>query len=170
MFAIVKNNVIEKLLQAGSAFMHDDGQYPANWINLAKPEEKAAIGMVDVVRSDRPDDRFYWVSESAPVYNAETNQVEVGYEVTAKDLDACKAVATSGVKSAAYALLAPTDYIDIRNLRDATYKPEWMTWRDAVRAAATAASAAIESCADVDALAALPAVEWPANPDQQPAV
>lgn len=170
MFAIVQNQLIEKILQAGSAFTHDGNQYPANWINIAKPEEKAAIGLVDVVRAERPNDKFYWVAESEPAYNAETNQVEISYTATPKDLDACKSSAVADVKSTAYSLLAPTDYIDLRNLRDATYKLDWMTWRDEVRSASAAATAAIEACTSVDELAALPAVAWPANPDQTPAV
>lgn len=165
MFAIVKNKVILSMLQAGSAFMHDEIQYPANWINIASPVEKAVIGLVDVVRAERPDDRFYWVSEGEPTYNEETNQVEIAYVVTPKDLDACKAEQINAVKAAAFTMLAPSDYIDLRNLRDPAYKPEWMTWRDAVRVASGEHVAAINDCTTIEALAALAPVVWPANPD-----
>lgn len=165
MFAIVKNKTIVSLLQAGSAFRHDDLQYPANWINIAKPEQKAVIGLVDVVRAERPNDKYYWVTETEPVYNEATNQVEIGYTATPKDLDAAKADAINEVKSGAFAVLAPTDYIDVRNLRDPAYKPEWITWRDAVRAASGAQVEAINACETIEALAALDPVVWPANPD-----
>lgn len=165
MFAIVKNKSIVSMLQAGSAFRHDDLQYPANWINIATPAQKAVIGLVDVVRAERPNDKFYWVAENEPVYNEATNQVEIGYTATPKDLDAAKATAISEVKTGAFAILAPTDYIDIRNLRDPLYKPEWITWRDAVRAASAAQVDAINACTTIEALAALAAVQWPANPD-----
>ena len=49
MFAIISNGVIALLVPAGTAFTWDGVQYPANWCNLSTPEEKAAIGMVDVV-------------------------------------------------------------------------------------------------------------------------
>lgn len=170
MFAIVKNKSIQSMLQSGSAFIHNDVQYPANWINIATPEQKAVIGLVDVVRASRPDDRFYWVGESEPAYNEDTNQVEIGYVATPKDLDACKADQIAAVKTGAFSILSPSDYIDVRNLRDPEYKPEWIVWRDAVRAASAAQVAAIEACTSIEELASLPAVVWPSSPDAPAAV
>ena len=42
------------------AFTHNGVQYPANWLRLATPEERAAIGITE--ESDPPsyDQRFYW--------------------------------------------------------------------------------------------------------------
>ena len=36
-------------------FTHEDIQYPANWLRLATPEERAAIGIVDLTLLP-PDD------------------------------------------------------------------------------------------------------------------
>ncbi len=39
--------------------------YPPQWLAQASPEQKAAIGLVEVTTvGTREDDRFYWVSES----------------------------------------------------------------------------------------------------------
>ena len=39
--------------------------YPPQWLAQATPEQKAAIGLVEVTTvGTREDDRFYWVSES----------------------------------------------------------------------------------------------------------
>ena len=39
--------------------------YPPQWLAQATPEQKAAIGLVEVATvGTREDDRFYWVSES----------------------------------------------------------------------------------------------------------
>lgn len=42
------------------AFTHDGIQYPANWLRLASPEERAAIGITEVADEPTYDQRFYW--------------------------------------------------------------------------------------------------------------
>lgn len=42
------------------AFTHDGVQYPANWLRLASPEERAAIGITEVPDPPYYDQRFYW--------------------------------------------------------------------------------------------------------------
>lgn len=163
MFAIVKNSTFVQFLPEGTPFKLDGIQYPANYLNLSTPQEKARLGIVDVVYGQRADDRYYWVSEDAPV--VDNGVVKVNYTNTPKDLDACKAQALDAVKSAAYSLLQPTDYIDIRNLRDPEYKLDWMLWRDQIRNQASAQANLINDCADVAALAALPNVEWAHDPN-----
>jgi hypothetical protein len=66
MFAIVQNNTIVQLVPEGTAFTLDEVQYPANWYNLITPEEKTAIGMVDVIYGQAPSDIYYWVTQEAP--------------------------------------------------------------------------------------------------------
>ena len=88
MFAIISNGVIALLVPAGTAFEWDSIQYPANWCNLSSPEEKAAIGMVDVVYGTPANDQYYWVSQDAPVYNGTV--VEINYTATPKDLAQCQ--------------------------------------------------------------------------------
>lgn len=49
----------------GSAFIIDDTQYPANWIEHASAEEIAALGLVEVVTAgERRDDRYFDNSEA----------------------------------------------------------------------------------------------------------
>jgi len=68
MFAIISNGIIAMFVPAGTAFEWDGIQYPQNWCNLSSPEEKAAIGMVDVVYGQYPNDQYYWISQDAPIY------------------------------------------------------------------------------------------------------
>lgn len=42
------------------AFTHDGIQYPANWLRLASPEERAAIGITEEPDAPTYDQRFYW--------------------------------------------------------------------------------------------------------------
>jgi hypothetical protein len=47
-------------------FTHDGVNYPANWISLSSPADKAAIGVTEVVEEPRPDD-FYASVAADPV-------------------------------------------------------------------------------------------------------
>ena len=49
-----------KTLSPDVAFTHDGIQYPANWLRLASPEERAAIGITEVPDEPTYDQRFYW--------------------------------------------------------------------------------------------------------------
>lgn len=41
-----------------------DVQYPANWLSLASDDDKAALGLQEVVTvGTREDDRYFWVNE-----------------------------------------------------------------------------------------------------------
>lgn len=162
MFAIIKNSVIALLVPAGTAFTWNKTQYPSNWCNLSSPEEKANIGMVDVMYTARPDDRYYWVTQAAPIY--EDGIVLVGYTVTPKDLVSLKAQAIDKINDDIYLTLKTTDYIMVRNLADPAYKPEWITWRDSVVSVGKAAKDAVSACADVESLIGV-VVTFPNNPD-----
>jgi len=54
----------DQYIQEGVPFEIDETQYPANWLNLSTPEEKAELGLQEVITvGERKDDRYYWVSE-----------------------------------------------------------------------------------------------------------
>jgi hypothetical protein len=50
----------EKPISPDVAFAHEGVQYPANWIRLASPEERAAIGITEEPDPIPVDQRFYW--------------------------------------------------------------------------------------------------------------
>lgn len=50
----------DKPLALDCAFTHNEIQYPANWLRLASPEERAAIGITEVTDPEPYDQRFYW--------------------------------------------------------------------------------------------------------------
>lgn len=166
MFAIVQNSIIMLLVPAGTAFEWDGIQYPQNWTNLSTPEEKAAIGMVDVVYAPMPSDYFYWVSQNEPVYNAETNQVDVTYTATPKDLFTLQSNMVNQINATAYSILLPTDWMVVKAIETGgTVAPDWNTWRQEIRDQAAAGVAAVTACTTVDELAALPPVDWAHDPN-----
>lgn len=175
MFYATKQN---KYIVEGTAFELDGVQYPAVWLNQATAEQKAAIGLKEVVATNSPaDDRFYWVSE-------QLNGAELTYVNTPKQLDdseepdeSGKLVKTTGlkttwsnqVKNMVYTMLQPTDYIDIRNLREPEYKLDWMLWRESVRNYSATVVTSIAACTTVDELAnVVTNLDWPHDPDYVP--
>jgi hypothetical protein len=129
-------------LSPDTPFTVDGIQYPANWLRLASLDEKTAIGIMEVADPERYDDRFYW---------------GVG---NPKDLEQVRSTITAQIKTTAFSLLQPTDYVDLRNVRDPSYKPEVMTAREAIRTACTTNLAAIAAAATVDEIAVLQ-FTWP---------
>jgi len=168
MFAIVQNGIIMLLVQPGVPFEWDGNFYPANWCNVSTPEEKASIGMVDVVYGTQANDQYYWVSEDAPVYNAETNQVDINFTNTPKDLASVKTSSVQQVNSTAYSILLPTDWMVVKAVETSTTVPaDWNTWRESIRTTAATATTAIDSAADVDAVETIMQnIVWPLAPDQ----
>ena len=126
-------------LQIDTAFTDADGtKYPANWLRLASPEERAAIGITEEPDPATYDDRFYW---------------GVG---NPKDLDQCKAMLTAQVKQTAGSLLAATDWKIVRFAETGTaVDTATSEYRTAVRAASNANEQAIAGCTTVEELAAL---------------
>lgn len=172
MFYATKQN---KYIVEGNAFELDGVQYPAVWLNQSTPEMKAALGLEEVIATDSPaDDRFYWVSETL-------NGASLTYVNTPKQLDdseepdeSGKLVKTVGlkttwsnqVKNMVYTMLQPTDYIDIRNLREPEYKLDWMLWRESVRNYSKTVVTSIAACTTVDELAnVVTNLNWPNDPN-----
>jgi len=164
MFAIIKSNQFVQFLPEGTPFKLDGVQYPQNWLNLSTPQEKARLGIVDVVYGQRADDRYYWVSENAPVVDG--GVVKVDYTATPKDLFECQNQAVSAVNAAAYSILLPSDWMVVKAFETGVaVASDWAAWRQKIRDEAAAQVAAITACKDIDSLAALAPVQWANDPN-----
>jgi hypothetical protein len=163
MFALIQNGVIAQIIQAGTAFEIDGNQYPANWLNLSTPAEKAALGIVDVVYATRPPDTYYWVSENAPVYA--DGVVTINFTATPKDMFTLQNNAVTAVQAQAYSLLLPTDWMVVKAFETGTEMPtDWKTWRDQIRVMAADTKSAIGASCNVETLITVSTVVWPKDP------
>jgi hypothetical protein len=142
-----------KPLSPDVAFTHDGIQYPANWLRLASPEERAAIGITEQPDPVPVDQRFYW---DTGIPKDHTQLVEQWVAQT---------------RTTAGTLLVPSDWLVIREQDNGTAVPtEWKDWRQAIRMATGDKVAAIEATTTTEELAAYitgadyPA--WPADPNQ----
>ena len=167
MFAQVINGIIIQLIQPGVQWEYEGVTYPGNWIQLAGPGELADLGIVDVVYGPQPNDLYYWVTQEAPVYNAGTNQVDINFTGTPKDLVTVQATSVNSVNQQAYSILLPSDWMVVRKVENNTpIESAWNTWRQTIRDQAANAVVTINSSTTVDQVAAVFPVAWAPNPDQ----
>ncbi len=149
-------------IQEGQQFVIDGVTYPPQWLNQSTPEQKAAIGLEEVVATNSPaNDQYYWVSE-------ELNGPTLTYINTPKDLTDVKTNAISQINSTAYSILLPTDWMVVKAFETSTKVPtSWNTWRAEIRTQATGYVSQVEAAADVDAVATLMgSLVWAKDPDQ----
>ena len=147
-----------KPLSPDVAFTHNGVQYPANWVRLASPEEREAIGITEVPDPAVWDQRFYWG------YDAEGNLIP-------KDHTQLVEQWTQQTRHTANTLLAPTDWIIIREADNGkTADPMLRTWREEIRLASGSKVYEIQQTTDTAALAAYITGPdypvWPADPYQ----
>lgn len=128
-----------KPLSPDVAFTYDGIQYPANWLRLASPEDRAAIGIAEELDPVLYDQRFYWGTglpmDHSPLVQQWVNQV----------------------KATAATLLAPTDWLITRASDPSSGKPApqvALDERTAIRAKSDEKEAAILATTTTEELAA----------------
>lgn len=129
-------------------------QYPANWLRLASPEEREAIGITEVPDPEPYDQRFYW----GPGLPKDHGQLVEQW--------------TAQTRTTAGTLLQPTDWMVIREADNGTATPtDIKEWRQSIREATGAKNTAIEATINTDELAAyITGTDypiWPLNPFSQ---
>ena len=128
-------------------------QYPANFLRLSTPAERAAIGIEEVPDPPVYDQRFYW-----------------GYDdkgkLIPKDHTQLVDQWTQQTRTTANTLLSPTDWIIIREADNGKVAdPTLRTWREEIRLAAGSKIYEIGQTADTEALAAyITGADYPAWP------
>lgn len=152
----------QQYIQEGTAFEVNGVQYPANWLNLSSPEQKAELGLEEVVATNSPaNDTYYWVSQTL-------NGPTLTYTNTPKDLTQVKSTAINQVNSTAYSILLPTDWMVVKAVETSTtVAPSWNSWRQSIRTTATSTVSSIEGATDVDGVATIMgSIVWAKDPDQ----
>jgi hypothetical protein len=137
-----------KPLRLDSQFETNDGtQYPASWLRMASPEERASIGITEIPDPDSFDARFY----DAPGLP--------------KDLAALKEEFTLTLNNGAFNILSKSDWLVIRAQEGVPVPEAWTTFRSAVRTTCNAAKDAIAASTSVEQLAdVVNSVVWPEQP------
>lgn len=148
-------------INEGQQFTIDGVTYPSNWLNQSTPEQKADLGLEEVVATNQPfNPVYYWTGETL-------FEATLTYTGTPKDLTEVKTNAIAQVNSTAYSILFPTDWMVVKAFETSTKVPTaWNTWRANVRTYAASAASAVEASNDVDEVAVIMGgLDWPKDPD-----
>jgi hypothetical protein len=181
MYALVKDDNIEKIINNPKAMIIDDVQYPAKIFQLWSSSELNAIGIYEVTTdTSNFKDEYYYINTNEQ-FNYSNNQVTRSWgTATPKRLEDEDAVDENGnpvldedgnqlinyglktekkriVKQQASGLLAPTDWYVVKATEVAEYNvPENVTsFRTEVRAKSNEMETQIDACNTVDELKAL---------------
>jgi hypothetical protein len=130
-----------KPLALDVAFEANDTLYPANWLRLASPTEREAVGITEVPDPPVYDQRFYW-----------------GYTASGTLIPKDHGVLVSGwsdqTSQTAYTLLLPTDWQIVRQMDDGTRAdPMIVAWRQNIRQATSEKISCLQSTTTTDELA-----------------
>lgn len=149
----------DQYINEGVPFTIHDVQYPANWLNLSTPEEKAELGLEEVITvGERKDDRYYWVSESL-------NGAVLTVTSTPKDLETVRELCIEQLKKTAYTLLFSSDWMIARKVENNTDVPaDWAAYRQDVRLQCESSVIDAMAATSVDEIAAIQPA-WPDSPD-----
>lgn len=148
-------------INEGCQFVIDGVTYPANWLNQSTPEQKAALGLEEVIATNSPyNPTYYWTGEIL-------DQATLTYTGTAKDLTEVKTNSIGQINATAYSILLPTDWMVVKAFETSTHVPTaWNTWRASIRTYAANVVSQVEAAVDVDAVATIMgALDWPKDPD-----
>ena len=148
-------------INEGKQFTVDGVTYPANWLNQATPEQKATLGLQEVVTTNQPfDPKYYWTGETL-------EGATLTYSGTPKDLLDVQKEAVEQLNQTAYTLLFPTDWMAVKAFETGEAMAEdWATWRAAVRATASDTIISIYDAKDVHAVATvIKSIVWANDPN-----
>lgn len=147
-------------IQEGTQFVVDGVTYPPQWLNQATEEQKAEIGLEEVIATNSPaNDQYYWVS-------TELNGATLTYVNNPKDLEELKKTCSLQVNQTAYSLLFPSDWMVIKSQETGTeMNQEWKDWRSSIRKTAADTNDLINSANSVDILQSIMSdIVWQESP------
>lgn len=142
----------------------DTVQYPANWLRHSSPEEREAIGIVEVPDPVRADDRFYWNGDVTMPKQLEDEIVipEEGQDFASYEQKGLKSQWVAQIKQTAGSLLAQTDWMVIRKAeRDVAIPADVVAYRAFVVTYAGQLETAINAAANMeDFIAVVTTQNW----------
>ena len=144
-----------QVLYLDMPFEHNDTLYPANWLRLSTPEDRAAIGITEFAEQMRPDDRYYYVS---------ANQ-DGTYGAIPRDIEPLKQQAIAEINNNVSRLLSGSDWRVIKAWETGTDMPDqWREWRAKIRQQGNDAVKTIQAFTTMAEIQAWFGVSWPPAP------
>jgi len=130
-----------KPLALDRSFEANGTLYPANWLRLASPAEREAIGITEVPDPPTYDQRFYWGYTASGTLIPKDHTQLVGQW-------------TDTTRQTANTLLSPTDWMIVREVDNGTPVSSGLkSWRQEIRTACEAKVLTIDLTQDTPELA-----------------
>ena len=146
----------DRKLPLDQGFKLNEISYPANWLRLASPDAKEAVGIEwrDDPSLKFKNEKFYY------------NRVKDGVVISIpKDLDGLKRTMTADANRTAHSLLSGSDWMVIRQEEAGVgLFPQWGDYRTAVRVEANRQCDHINAAPNIDSLETVNP-NWPEDPD-----
>jgi hypothetical protein len=166
MFALVKNDNSIKLFSPYTIWQDKNGtEYSPDYLISLTSDQKQDLGIYDVAYANRPDDRFYTITQNEPTFDQAEKIVKVTYTSVAKDLEnsELKKEWIASVKQMANNTLAQTDWMLVRKIeRNVDVPAKTVTYRAAVIAEANRLTAGITAATEITELISLvTSMSWP---------
>ena len=128
----------------------DGVQHPANIFRAWSKAELLGIGIAPA-RVEVPDSRYY--NTGAESYTFTDGEWVISYETTEKNVDDLKADLIQKIKAHVGSLLAPSDWMVVRQADGGKAVPEaWATYRSEVRTHGNSLESGVEAFASLDAV------------------
>ena len=126
-----------RTLQLDVPFVHNDIQYPGNWLRLSSAQQRAELGITWVDDAPTWNQKWYWG------YDSDGNLIP-------KDHGDLNTYWINKTKATANSLLQPSDWRVVKaKERGSTMNADWKTWRQTIRTECGTMVTAIEATADV---------------------
>ena len=138
------------LIKTPRALTVDGVQHPANIFRAWSKAELLGIGIAPA-RVEVPDSRYY--NTGAESYTFTDGEWVISYATTEKNVDDLKADLIQKIKAHVGALLAPSDWMVVRQADGGKALPEaWATYRSEVRTHGNSLESGVEAFASLDAI------------------
>jgi hypothetical protein len=153
-------NINGQYINEGTQFEIEGVTYPPQWLNQSTPEQKAEIGLEEVIATNEPyNPIYYWTGE---ILEAAT----LTYTGTARDLIEVQSTAITSINNIAYSLLLPSDWMVVKSVETGiNISNNWNVWRTSIRNTATSINTQLKLTASVDEVEAIMySINWPSMP------
>jgi len=144
-------------------------QYSPDTLLSLTTVQKQDLGIYDVTYTSRPDDRYFTVSEAAPIFDQTDKIVKITYTSTPKDLEddgeikGLKSQYISQIKQSSNSILSQTDWMLVRKVeRNVAIPAATVAYRAAIIAEANRVEEAITEADSIESFrTAVESLTWP---------
>ena len=149
-WAIVENNEVSRIVNSPISMTINGVSHPKSIFTTWHADDLREIGIFPY-REENIDQRYYYTGEAT--YSIGATSVVGTYEGNPRDVDQLKETMIEKIKNVAAGLLAPTDWMVIRQAEGGTPVPtDISAYRSAIRVASNEKEAAVNAITNLNGI------------------